>query len=98
MSTSNTSIKQEIQLTPTAVHVNFQLTFSQKRGEYFIIKVLRCDLNMVSYTYGYMIILQCLTYGCQTWALTEELTRKINVCQTEWKGVKRQYRMRLENM
>lgn len=26
-------------------------------------------------------ILPCLTYGCQTWSLTEKLTNKIKVCQ-----------------
>ncbi|GBP53124.1 Putative uncharacterized transposon-derived protein F52C9.6 [Eumeta japonica] len=26
-------------------------------------------------------ILPCLTYGCQTWALTEKLTNKLSICQ-----------------
>lgn len=49
-----------------------------------------------------MCILPCLTYGCQTWALTEKLTRKINVCQNGIErsviGIRRKDRIRLENI
>lgn len=46
-----------------------------------------------------MCILPCLTYGCQTWALTEIMTNKINVCQNSIErsviGVKRKEKVRL---
>lgn len=46
-----------------------------------------------------MCILPCLTYGCQTWALTETLTNKINVCQNSIErsviGAKRKDKVRL---
>lgn len=46
-----------------------------------------------------MHILPCLTYGCQTWALTETLTNKINVCQNSIErsviGAKRKDKVRL---
>ncbi|CAH2096957.1 unnamed protein product [Euphydryas editha] len=49
-----------------------------------------------------MCILPCLTYGCQTWALTENLMNKINVCQNGIErsviGVKRMDKIRLEEI
>ena len=46
-----------------------------------------------------MCILPCLTHGCQTWALTETLKNKINVCQNSIErsviGVKRKDKARL---
>lgn len=49
-----------------------------------------------------MCILPCLTYGCQTWALTENLINKIKVCQNGMErsvlGVKRKDRIRLEKI
>ncbi|XP_062532931.1 uncharacterized protein LOC134201702 [Bombyx mori] len=47
-------------------------------------------------------ILPCLTYGCQTWALTEKLTNKIQVCQNSIErsviGVKRRDKVRLSEI
>uniref|UniRef100_A0A2H1V663 SFRICE_031899 n=1 Tax=Spodoptera frugiperda TaxID=7108 RepID=A0A2H1V663_SPOFR len=46
-----------------------------------------------------MCILPCLTYGCQTWALTKYLTNKLNVCQNSIErsviGVKKKDKVRL---
>lgn len=47
-------------------------------------------------------ILPCLTYGCQTWTLTQHLSNKIRTCQNAIErsviGVKRRDRVRLENI
>ncbi|KAJ2941256.1 hypothetical protein O0L34_g3453 [Tuta absoluta] len=47
-------------------------------------------------------ILPCLTYGCQTWALTEEQNYKIKVCQNSIErsviGVKRRDKVRLTDI
>ncbi|CAH2098347.1 unnamed protein product [Euphydryas editha] len=47
-------------------------------------------------------ILPCLTYGCQTWALTENLANKINTCQNSMErsviGVKRRDKVRLREI
>ncbi|XP_045457584.1 uncharacterized protein LOC123667789 [Melitaea cinxia] len=47
-------------------------------------------------------ILPCLTYGCQTWALTEKLMNKVNVCQNGIErsviGVKRLDKITLEEI
>lgn len=47
-----------------------------------------------------MCILPCLLYGCQTWALTEELARKIKICQNGIErstiGAKRKDRVKLK--
>ncbi|GBP81979.1 Intraflagellar transport protein 80 homolog [Eumeta japonica] len=49
-----------------------------------------------------MCILPCLTYGCQTWALTQQLSNKIKVCQNSIErsvvGVKRKDRVNLEKI
>lgn len=46
-----------------------------------------------------MCIVPCLTYGCQTWALTEQLANKLKVCQNSIErsvvGVKRRDKIRL---
>ncbi|KAJ8735284.1 hypothetical protein PYW07_006904 [Mythimna separata] len=46
-----------------------------------------------------MCILPCLTYGCQTWSLTEKLSNKITVCQNGIErsvlGVKRKDKIKL---
>ncbi|XP_045496057.1 uncharacterized protein LOC123694618 [Colias croceus] len=49
-----------------------------------------------------MCILPCLLYGCQTWALTEQLANKIKVCQNGIErstiGVKRKDREKLKDI
>lgn len=47
-------------------------------------------------------ILPCLTYGCQTWALTEQLSNKIKTCQNSIErsviGVRRKDKVKLEKI
>ncbi|CAB3228197.1 unnamed protein product [Arctia plantaginis] len=47
-------------------------------------------------------ILPCLTYGCQTWALTDQLSNKIKVCQNSIErsviGLRRRDRVKLETI
>lgn len=49
-----------------------------------------------------MCILPCLLYGCQTWALTEELSNKLKICQNGIEGstigVKRKDRIKLKDI
>lgn len=49
-----------------------------------------------------MCILPCLLYGCQTWALTEQLAKTIKVCQNGMErstiGVKRKDRKKLKDI
>lgn len=49
-----------------------------------------------------MCILPCLLYGCQTWAMTEQLANKIKVCQNSIErstiGVKRKDREKLKDI
>ena len=49
-----------------------------------------------------MCILPCLTYGCQTWVMSEKLMNIINVCQNRIErsviGVKRKGKVRLREI
>lgn len=49
-----------------------------------------------------MCIIPCLLYGCQTWALTEQLENKIKICQNGIErsiiGVKRRDRVKLQEI
>lgn len=58
------------------------------------------DISMKNKRTVYNMCIQpCLLYGCQTWALTEDLARKIKICQNgierSTMGVKRKHRVKL---